>query len=120
MSGLMFPKNPGKKRKKIHPKSVMHQKDGTCYLCMELHDDYRYHRVLHEHHIFGAANRSLSEKYGLKVYLCVEHHMTGAEAVHSCSEIMDFLHKKGSRNLNKIIAGKNYGNFRKKLSVGGK
>ena len=116
MSGLMFPKNPGKKRKKIHPKSVMHQKDGTCYLCRELHDDYRYHRVLHEHHIFGAANRCLSEKYGLKVYLCVDHHMTGPEAVHSCSETMDFLHKKGQQEFEQDhsreefmeIFGKNY------------
>lgn len=35
-----------------------------------------------EHHvIFGTAKRSLSEKYGLKVYLCHEHHL-GDKGVH--------------------------------------
>ena len=30
---------------------------------------------LEEHHIFaGTANRRISEKYGLKVWLCHEHH----------------------------------------------
>lgn len=35
-----------------------------------------------EHHVFfGTANRKLSEKYGLKVYLCTEHHR-GTRGVH--------------------------------------
>lgn len=30
---------------------------------------------LEEHHIFaGTANRRISEKYGLKVWLCTDHH----------------------------------------------
>ena len=66
-------------------KSIMHDKrDGTCYLCMLLHDDYG-RRQTQEHHVFyGTANRKLSEKYGLKVYLCMEHHTYdgGTEAVH--------------------------------------
>lgn len=38
--------------------------------------------TLHSHHIFfGNPNRSLSEKYGLKVWLCQEHH-TGNSGVH--------------------------------------
>ena len=32
--------------------------------------------------IYGKGNRPLSEKYGLKVYLCVRHHREGKEAVH--------------------------------------
>lgn len=43
-----------------------------CYVC---HSPY-----VEDHHIFfGTANRRLSEKYGLKVWLCAEHHrgMTG-------------------------------------------
>ena len=37
---------------------------------------------LQEHHvIYGTANRKLSEKYGLKVWLCLEHH-TGRSGVH--------------------------------------
>jgi len=35
-----------------------------------------------EHHVFyGTANRMLSEKYGLKVWLCHEHHR-GATGAH--------------------------------------
>lgn len=117
MSGIMYPKNIRKKRKQRHLKSIMHQKDGTCYLCVQLHDDYRYHKILHEHHIFeGTANRRLSEEYGLKVYLCVDHHITGPEAVHKCPEVMDFIHKKGqqvfernhSRDEFMRIFGRNY------------
>lgn len=117
MDELMFPKVRRKKRKQTHPKSVMHQRDGTCYLCMELHDNYCVYKHLHEHHIFGGtANRRLSEKYGLKVYLCVDHHMTGPEAAHSCPEVIDFLHKKGqwafeqnhSRKEFMEVFGKNY------------
>ena len=36
---------------------------------------------LEEHHIFEGRNRKNSEKYGLKVYLCVKHH-TGEEGIH--------------------------------------
>lgn len=81
--GLMFPKTRGKKKRKSHPKSILHEKDGTCYLCMLLHDDYRV-KTTQEHHIFfGSANRRLSEEYGLKVYLCAEkHHEHGKESVH--------------------------------------
>ena len=61
----------------------MQPKDGRCYLCMKLHDDYSV-KPVHEHHvIYGTANRKLSEKYGLKVYLCIsKHHEWGNEAVH--------------------------------------
>lgn len=37
---------------------------------------------IHDHHVFfGTANRKMSEKYGLKVFLCQEHH-TGSHGVH--------------------------------------
>lgn len=39
-------------------------------------------RNLEEHHIFAGAYRNKSEQYGLKVYLCHEHH-TGTDGVHS-------------------------------------
>ena len=43
--------------------------------------DRRYH--LEEHHVIdGNPGRKLSEHYGLKVYLCIPHHRTSAEAVH--------------------------------------
>ena len=42
---------------------------------------------LHDHHvIFGTSNRKQSEKYGLKVWLCYEHH-TGNQGVHFNREL---------------------------------
>ena len=52
-------------------KSIM-QKDRACYFCGRLDG-------LEKHHVFGGvANRPISEKYGLTVYLCHEHH-TGTD-----------------------------------------
>lgn len=44
-----------------------------------------YHTTLdlHEHHIFAGADRSNSERYGLKVWLCARHHNMSSEGVHS-------------------------------------
>lgn len=54
-------------------KSII-QKEKRCYIC-GLYD-------VEEHHVFfGTANRKMSEKYGLKVYLCYEHHR-GTLGVH--------------------------------------
>ena len=66
-------------------KSIMHRKeDRTCYLCMLLRDDYNAREDLQEHHAMpGTANRRLSERYGLKVYLCIGHHLVGPDAVHN-------------------------------------
>ena len=64
-------------------KSIMQDKqDHTCYLCMMLHSDFSTKQTQEHHVIFGTANRKLSEKYGLKVYLCMGHHEEGREAVH--------------------------------------
>lgn len=55
-------------------KSII-QTEKECYIC-------RTTRNLHEHHIFyGTANRRMSEMYGMKVWLCQEHH-TGQNGVH--------------------------------------
>jgi hypothetical protein len=55
-------------------------------------------RNLEEHHVFhGTANRKLSEKYGLKMWLCQKHHTgdeTGnKEAIHF-NKGMDLFYKK--------------------------
>jgi hypothetical protein len=53
---------------------------------------------LDRHHIFGAANRSKSEKYGLVVLLCHERcHIFGKYSVHQNAEVMDYVHKYGQR-----------------------
>ncbi|MZQ97182.1 MAG: hypothetical protein GT601_05865 [Acidaminobacter sp.] len=39
--------------------------------------------ALERHHIFGGyANRKISEKYGMCVYLCFHHHRDNNEGVH--------------------------------------
>ena len=69
-SMLAFPKPKDIKKRKHHPKSIMQAKDGTCYLCGILHDDWRTHTRLEEHHVFSGYRRQISEEEGLKVYLC--------------------------------------------------
>lgn len=114
---MLFPKKPQKKKRKIHPKSILHSKeDRTCYLCMLLDNNYTQHIILQEHHIFGGPNREHSEETGLKVYLCPDHHTMGRLAVHNCQETMDLLHKIGQRKYEEThtreefmkLFGKNY------------
>lgn len=57
-------------------KSIM-QNDKRCFITGR---DYN----LHKHHIFGAANRKISEKYGLWVWLNAEiHNGNNPDAVHN-------------------------------------
>lgn len=63
-----------------------------CFLCgRNGHGDR-----LERHHIFGAANRPKSEKYGLVVWLCGERcHRLGKYAVHQNAQVMAYLHRYG-------------------------
>lgn len=80
----------------------MQQKDGTCYLCMQLHCDYST-KITEEHHvIFGTSGRKLSEQYGLKVYLCPEHHRTGKESAHQNHEIARYLQKASQKVFSRV------------------
>lgn len=75
----------------------MQKKDGRCYLCMLLYGDDGT-KVTQEHHvIFGTANRKLSERYGLKVYLCIPHHTGGQKAVHQNAEMALLLKIRAQR-----------------------
>lgn len=56
-------------------KTRMMTRKGECYLCGAIGQT-------EEHHCLGGSNRRLSEKYGLKVYLCLSCHRTGPNAVH--------------------------------------
>lgn len=84
-------------------KSIMHnKKDGTCYLCMLLHNDYSRKTNLEEHHVMeGTANRRLSEHYGLKVYLDPEHHRLSRESPHQAKKISDLLHVEAQKAFEK-------------------
>lgn len=91
-------------------KSII-QKNKECYVCSTTYN-------LHSHHIyFGNPWRKLSERYGMKVYLCWQHH-EGTYGVHGKhGHDLDMkLKKKGQEvfeeyysDLNfKDIFGKNY------------
>ena len=53
MTGLLFPKIKSKKKRKKHPPSILHQKDGTCYLCIRLYENYSIYGIVHEHHEYS-------------------------------------------------------------------
>lgn len=75
-------------------KSII-QSNKECYVCKTTFG-------LHDHHIiFGTANRKKSEKYGLKVWLCQEHH-TGQTGVHFNKALDLKLKKIAQRNFEKI------------------
>lgn len=114
----LYPKPIIKKKRKKHPKSILQAKElRCCYLCMK-EGDYSTKSILHEHHIFGGPNRTLSEQYGLKVYLCPEHHEFAPYAVHSDPKGKNnrYLQEQGQKAFEKKypdlsfreIFGKNY------------
>lgn len=96
-------------------KSIMQRDDGICYLCKKLYDG-EWHQETEEHHCFGASNRSLSEHFGLKVYLCIPHHRTSKEAVHQNIEMMRLVQRDAQTAFEtkypdldfRVIFGRNY------------
>lgn len=82
-------------------KSIIQEDKTSCYLC----GMGTYFEPLDEHHVYGGANRKLSEKYGLKVYLhhsrCHIFHKT---AVHQNAAINNALKAKVQK-----IAMEHYG-----------
>ncbi|MFG6334808.1 MAG: hypothetical protein K1W20_04955 [Lachnospiraceae bacterium] len=91
-------------------KSIMQDKEtGECYLCRLLHKDYSIKLIREEHHVMGGvANRKLSEKYGLKVYLDIEHHRYGPEAVHRNAEVAKLLHREAQKAFERTYPGLNF------------
>lgn len=85
-------------------KSIMQNKK-ECFLCrieagkeVEL-PDYG----LECHHIMnGVANRKLSEKYGLKIWLCPDHHRNKEWAVHRNAGTMLIVKVMGQEKFEKL------------------
>lgn len=110
----MIQKTKTRKKRKIHKNSILHQKDGTCYLCMQ-EGIYRIWPYTEEHHIFDGPNRIHSEAEGLKVYLCISHHR-GRKGVHSDINLMRQLQRIGQQAYEKThsrqqfmqLFGRNY------------
>ena len=42
---------------------------------------------LHKHHVYGGANRKISEKEGCWIWLCPEHHNMSDSGVHFSREL---------------------------------
>ena len=63
---------------------------GCCYRCGKACRTER-------HHIFGGANRKLSEKYGLVVHLCHECHNEPPAGAHHTKDTADWLHRIGQQ-----------------------
>jgi hypothetical protein len=104
-------------------KSIMQpESDRGCYLCEIINNDYSPKLTRQEHHIFGGPNRKWSEKFGLKVKLCLRHHegdISGQKsAVHrpDLNNYADILHIRAQREFEKNhtrkeftdIFGRNY------------
>lgn len=61
-------------------KSILQKNKDSCFLCGS-------NQWLEEHHVFGGiGRRKISEKYGLKVYLCHYCHNEPPKGVHHNSE----------------------------------
>lgn len=138
MEGLMYPKPEvkkkerkplraktplrAKKRYQYKPKrvkstvSIIQQDKSYCFLCGSRTGQGL--DALEEHHIFeGNGKRTMSERYGLKVYLCgLSCHREGTESAHKCKETKDMLHKLAqtkfeelhSRDEFVLVFGKSY------------
>ena len=75
--------------KGVSMKSII-QKEKKCFIC----DTTNWLEV---HHIFEGANRKLSEKYGLKVWLCHYDHNEPPNGVHHNKERMLELKQIGQK-----------------------
>ena len=74
-------------------KSIIQADRTQCFICgRNAQADYW---GLDEHHCYGGANRNLSERYGLKVYLC--HHSCHLYGVHKNAELSRQLKEKVQR-----------------------
>lgn len=86
------------------------QSEKECYVCGTT-------QGLHCHHVFfGNPNRKHSEKFGMKVWLCWEHH-TGSTGAHQ-NRALDLHLKKlaqrefearfGNRDAFRVVFGKSF------------
>ena len=92
-------------------KSILQMDKHSCFLC----GSYNW---IEEHHVFGGANRKLSEKYGLKVYLChwchneppfgVHHHKDNRQALQCIAQAKAMRHYGWTEDDFRRIFGKNY------------
>lgn len=68
--------------------SILDTKKGQCFVCGRICQT-------HKHHIFGGANRRLSEEDGLYIYLCPQHHNMGNWCVHNDIRMNRWIQQEG-------------------------
>lgn len=73
-----------------HRKSVVTDDMDRCFICGS-------YRNIEIHHIFGASERKLSEKFGLIVPLCHSCHNEPPAGVHHNADQMRWMHEVGQR-----------------------
>jgi hypothetical protein len=54
-----------KKKRIKKTESIMHEKDGTCYLCMLIHSSYAVYTYTEEHHIFFGTAKKDYQSYSV-------------------------------------------------------
>ncbi len=72
--------------------------EEECYICGST-------RWLELHHIFNAANRNNSTKYGLVVYLCHHCHNEPPNGVHHNRKRNDWLKAVAQQKFNEVYVG---------------
>ena len=70
-------------------KSIL-SNEKRCWVCGKITN-------IEKHHIFGGGCRKLSEKYGIWIYLCHEHHNEPPDGAHHNAEIMERFRKMGQK-----------------------
>jgi hypothetical protein len=89
-------------------KSIM-QDEKICYITGDTMN-------LHKHHIFGAANRKLSEQYGLWIWLRADWHNLSNYGIHFNKTLDADIKRKAQEKFNSFypqlsfikLFGKNY------------
>jgi len=67
------------------------QQEHRCLICGTIHN-------LHCHHVYnGVAHRKISDKYGLTIWLCMDHH-TGNNGIHR-NYVLDLEIKKKCQSI---------------------
>lgn len=81
-------------------KSIIQEDTDYCFVCG------RYGTEMH-HIMFGTANRKLSDKYGLVIGLCYEHHR-GRTGVHQNRELDLTMKRVAQREFNKTYQNEDF------------
>lgn len=63
---------------------------------------------LHKHHIFGAANRNNSEKYGLWIWLKADWHNMADYGIHFNKPLREKIQKEAQQRFNEVYPDLNF------------